>query len=237
MSSNPDLQPIHVTFVTKPQYQFSSNPEKVNPIWAVPFWSQIILATAVQCSCSGLEQSLATMLTQLQCPNVFLGQDATNATLYMENFPGLSSFVVIVVPNPWKVNVLLSKGCNLSHWKTLEHIKSRLRLENRQSSSIFSLIHVCLWYPLEWASIFDVKLCWNAHLECLNNLPFPQRSNRQHGWLKWIQYCDSQEGSKSRSLVIIWAQAPGVMNEAACSTLGTCWNITSSSVIRTSFLQ
>ena len=142
------LNPIYVTAATKPRLNFPRIQRKVNPIWTFPFQSQIILLITVHCSFSGLEQNLATMLTATaiskHVPCTRCNKQST--PLCMENFTLPSSPVVIVVSNPWTVNSRLSKKCELCkicHRKTLTNL---LRLENRQSSSIFTLIHVYIFH-------------------------------------------------------------------------------------------
>ena len=102
----------------------------------------------------------------------------TPAPLWKENFPW-PSFVVIVVSNPWKVNSRLSKRCETPHNLSSKNARAhREPIETGKSSKFCNIFFdSCLFfsYPLEQASIFDVRLCWNARLECLNNLPFPTK--------------------------------------------------------------
>ena len=175
---------------------------------------------------------------------MFLGQDTTNSPppICMENFPWPSSLVVIVVPNPWKVDSVV-KGCEAPHNLSLKNAQAhREHIEKGKSSKFYHLCFdsclclICTWVRLHfWC--WTVLKCWSWILE---QLTWPlQRSSRQHRWSKWIQSCDSRERSQSTSpLVVVWAQNPGAMNEAACSTLlEPVSNHTNSSIIRALFLQ
>ena len=251
ISSNPDLQlnPHHsyhkASHTNFPRIQFSSNPENILLRWLR------ILLTTVQCSCSGLDQSLATGARFiLQYPNMFvLGQDATNTPpLCMENFPWFLLLLWLWSPNPCKVNSRLSKSVKLHtiwHWKTLSST-SRTYWDWK----IVQLLPYFLWFMciffistsagtpfLMWDCVEMLVL--NAWTTCLSH-----KEVKSSTWLVKIDTVlwFSRRKLMEKARVLLWLfelkLQQSWMKQLVPVSLGNCFNLaTNSSGIHTSFLQ
>ena len=222
ISSNPDPQPNLRHSSHKASTQFSSNPAKSqshlnfsfsitnHPFDDIPllfFWIGAKPCNNAHCNCN------------IQICSLHKMQQTVHASLYgkfyiaffsccdcgLESLDSQFSVIKEVWMNSAKF-VIEKRSRTYWDWKIVKFLPSLLWF-------------MFIFFISTWAGFhFWCETVLKCSSWMLEQCTFPlQRSSRQHGQPKWAQSCDYHEGSKSRSpLVMIWAQTPEVMNEAAC---------------------
>ena len=246
ISSNPDLEiqlnPHHSyhkasTYQFSHRIQFSSNPENIPLRWLR------ILLTTVQCSCSGLDQNLATMLTATAISkHVSWARCNKHPTSFYRKF-SVTFFCCDCGLRILGKSILgCQRGVKLHtiwHWKTLKHIANLLRLENRPSSAIFSLIHVYFFHIhlsrlpfLMWDCVEMLVL--NAWTTCLSH------KGQIVNMVGQNRYSPVILKKEVKARVLLWLFELKLQQswmKQLVPLLENCFNLTNSSGIHTSFLQ